>query len=62
MELKELRKAIERYKDVRRNIDEFISIYEDELSTKILGTLCSHRYLIMNQITKLSEIIIEIGG
>lgn len=62
MELKELRKAIERYQDAREAINEFLSIYGDELSHQTLATLGNHHYYITNLILEIQTIIREMGG
>lgn len=62
MELKELRKAIERYKDTRRNINEFLRIYGDELARETRATLGNHHYYISSLILEIQEILEELGG
>ena len=62
MEMKELRKAIERYKEAREAIHTFIDVYEDELPGGILATLGNHPYYITNQIAELRDVIGELVG
>ena len=61
MEMKELRKAIERYKEAREAIYNFIEIYGDEIPSQILATLGNHHYYITSQIAELKDVIVELA-
>ena len=62
MELNELRKAIERYQDTRRNIDEFLTICGDEVSLDIRAILGNHHYYITSQIREVEEVLHKLEG
>ena len=62
MEIKELRKAIEHYKEAREAIYNFIEIYGDELPGQILATLGNHHYYITSEIAELKDVIVELVG
>ena len=62
MEIKELEKAVERYKEAREAIYSFTVVYEDELPGRILATLSNHPYYITSQIAELKDVITELAG
>lgn len=59
MELKQLRIAIESYQMAREAINEFLKIYEDELSSLVTATLGNHHYYVSSLIAEIQEIIKE---